>query len=50
MVAHDQRYEMADDFVTLAYKLWEGAGEPDALPKDKNGNFADPENSPPDLP
>ncbi|MDN5586452.1 MAG: NtaA/DmoA family FMN-dependent monooxygenase [Brevibacterium sp.] len=43
MVAHDQRYEMADDFVTLAYKLWEGAWEPDALPKDKNGNFADPE-------
>ncbi|MGF3057448.1 NtaA/DmoA family FMN-dependent monooxygenase [Microbacterium sp. YY-01] len=42
MVAHDERYEMADDFVRLVYKLWEGAWEPDALTKDKQGNFADP--------
>lgn len=42
MVAHDERYQMADDFVRLAYKLWEGAWEPDALSKDKNGDFADP--------
>lgn len=43
MVAHDDRYEMADDFMHLVYKLWEGAWEPDALVRDKNGNFADPE-------
>lgn len=42
MVAHDERYEMADDFVRLVYKLWEGAWEPDALIKDKDGAFADP--------
>lgn len=42
MVAHDERYRMADDFMQLVYKLWEGAWEPDALTKDKSGNFADP--------
>ncbi|MDZ8200491.1 NtaA/DmoA family FMN-dependent monooxygenase [Microbacterium sp. SSW1-59] len=42
MVAHDERYEMADDFVRLVYRLWEGAWEPDALVKDKGGIFADP--------
>lgn len=43
MVAHDERYQMADDFVRLTYQLWEGAWEPDALTKDKNGNFAEPD-------
>ena len=42
MVAHDERYEMADDFMELVYKLWEGAWEPDALERDKAGRFADP--------
>lgn len=42
MVAHDERYNMADDFMEVVYKLWEQAWEPDALKKDKNGNFADP--------
>ena len=42
MVPHDERYEMAEDFMQLVYKLWEGAWEQDALTKDKNGNFADP--------
>ena len=42
MVAHDERYRMADDFMELVYKLWEGAWEPDALVKDKAGVFADP--------
>lgn len=42
MVAHDERYEMADDFMQVVYKLWEGAWEPDALQKDKTGVFADP--------
>jgi len=42
MVAHDERYEMADDFMELVYKLWEGAWEPDALERDKGRRFADP--------
>lgn len=42
MVAHDARYDMADDFMDLVYKLFEGAWEPDALERDKQGNFADP--------
>ncbi|WP_327248630.1 NtaA/DmoA family FMN-dependent monooxygenase [Streptomyces sp. NBC_01320] len=42
MVAHDDRYRMAEDFLDLVYKYWEGAWEPDALEKDKDGRFADP--------
>lgn len=42
MVDHDERYAMADDFMQLVYKLWEGAWERDALEKDKAGRFADP--------
>ena len=42
MVEHDERYQMADDFLHLVYKLWEGAWDHDALDKDKNGRFADP--------
>ena len=43
MVAHDERYAMAEEFLEVVYKYWEGAWEPDALEKDKNGRFADPE-------
>jgi FMN-dependent oxidoreductase (nitrilotriacetate monooxygenase family) len=42
MVAHDERYAMAEEFMALVYELWEGAWEPDALEKDKAGRFADP--------
>jgi long-chain alkane monooxygenase len=42
MVAHDERYNMADDFMEVVYKLWEGTWEPDALERDKSGRFADP--------
>ncbi|XBH21024.1 NtaA/DmoA family FMN-dependent monooxygenase [Jonesiaceae bacterium BS-20] len=42
MVAHDARYDMADDFMEVVYKLWEQAWERDALEKDKQGRFADP--------
>lgn len=42
MVEHDKRYDMADDFVNVCYNLWEGAWEPDAFVRDKNGVFADP--------
>lgn len=42
MVDHDRRYDMADDFMELAYKLFEGAWEPGALERDRQGRFADP--------
>jgi len=43
MVAHDKRYDMADDFMALAYKLFEGAWEPDALERNKQGRYANPD-------
>lgn len=43
MVDHDRRYEMAEDFLQLAYRLWEAAWDRDAVEKDKNGRFADPD-------
>ena len=42
MVAHDERYQMAEDFMEVIYKLWEGSWEPGALEKDKSGRWADP--------
>ncbi len=42
MVAHDERYAMAEEFLEVAYAYWEGAWEPDALTRDKRGRFADP--------
>lgn len=40
---HDQRYELADDYLDLVYKYWEGSWEDDAARRDKvNGIFADP--------
>lgn len=42
MVAHDERYQMAEDFMELVYKLWEAAWEPGALEVDKAGRYADP--------
>lgn len=42
MVDHDERYRMAEDFLELTYRLWEGAWEPSALERDKAGRFADP--------
>jgi len=42
MVKHDERYDMAEDYMQLIYKLLEGAWEPDALERDKGGRFADP--------
>jgi FMN-dependent oxidoreductase (nitrilotriacetate monooxygenase family) len=43
MVAHDRRYEIADDHVQVALKLWEGSWEEGALVADKeSGIYADP--------
>jgi FMN-dependent oxidoreductase (nitrilotriacetate monooxygenase family) len=35
LAAHDQRYDRADDFLDLCYKLWEGSWEDDAVVFDK---------------
>jgi FMN-dependent oxidoreductase (nitrilotriacetate monooxygenase family) len=42
-LSHDQRYDMADEFMEIAYRLWEQSWEDDAVLRDKeNGIFADP--------
>lgn len=41
---HDVRYEMADEYLNLMYKLWEGSWSDDAIIKDaENDIHADPE-------
>ena len=43
LVAHDDRYGWAEEYVEAAYKLWEGSWEDDALLADKeSGLYADP--------
>jgi len=42
-VAHDARYDMADEYMELMYKLWEGSWEDGAAVRDKAARlFADP--------
>src|SRR5215469_11957061 len=41
--AHDDRYEIADEYMEVVYKLWEGSWEDDAAIRDRaRGVFADP--------
>jgi len=41
--AHDDRYEIADEYMELVYKLWEGSWEDAAVLRDRaRGVFADP--------
>lgn len=41
---HDERYELADEFMDVLYKLWEGSWEEDAFVMDADsGLFAEPE-------
>lgn len=41
--AHDERYDQADEYLDVAYKLWEGSWEDDAVIRDTvNGIHADP--------
>ncbi len=43
-VNHDNRYDIADEYLEVLYKLWEGSWQNDAVLRDKvNGIFADPE-------
>ncbi|KAJ4305058.1 hypothetical protein N0V90_000588 [Kalmusia sp. IMI 367209] len=42
-VPHDQRYAKADEYLELAYKIWEGTWQDEAVVKDaKSGVFSDP--------
>jgi FMN-dependent oxidoreductase (nitrilotriacetate monooxygenase family) len=42
-IEHDKRYEMADEYMEVLYKLWEGSWEDGAVKRDKkSGVFADP--------
>jgi FMN-dependent oxidoreductase (nitrilotriacetate monooxygenase family) len=41
--AHDDRYDLADEYMSLVYKLWEGSWEDGAVLRDKeNGIYVDP--------
>jgi FMN-dependent oxidoreductase (nitrilotriacetate monooxygenase family) len=43
MLAHDDRYERADDYLDLSLQLWESVWEPDAVHADKAGSvYVDP--------
>ncbi|MGM7700545.1 LLM class flavin-dependent oxidoreductase [Pseudalkalibacillus sp. Hm43] len=43
-IGHDNRYELAEEFLEVSYKLWEGSWEDDAVKHDKTSRvFADPE-------
>ncbi|GAA3288177.1 LLM class flavin-dependent oxidoreductase [Arthrobacter citreus] len=40
---HDARYDLADEFMDVVYKLWEGSWEEGAVVKDRNrGIYTDP--------
>src|SRR5260370_32896010 len=40
--AHDDRYDVADEYMEVGYKLWEGSWEDDAALRDRSrGIFAD---------
>ncbi len=42
-ISHDERYEIAEEFLDVCYKLWEGSWEEDSVPRDRQkGIFADP--------
>ncbi|KAF1061246.1 LLM class flavin-dependent oxidoreductase [Variovorax sp.] len=42
-IAHDERYDRADEFMDVVYKLWEGSWEDDAVVRDRaTGLYTDP--------
>lgn len=42
-IAHDDRYELAEEYMEVCYKLWEGSWEEGAVRRDKRqGIFTDP--------
>ncbi len=42
-ISHDERYDIASEYLDVCYKLWEGSWEDDAVKVDKeNGIYTDP--------
>jgi FMN-dependent oxidoreductase (nitrilotriacetate monooxygenase family) len=42
-VEHDHRFEIAEEYLDVLYKLWEGSWDDDAIVADRDGNvYADP--------
>ncbi|KER68278.1 MULTISPECIES: LLM class flavin-dependent oxidoreductase [Burkholderia] len=42
-IAHDDRYDLADEYMSLVYQLWEGSWDDDAVVADRAGAiYADP--------
>lgn len=41
-IAHDERYKIADEYLDVCYKLWEGSWRDDAVVKSEKG-YADPD-------
>jgi alkanesulfonate monooxygenase len=42
-LGHDQRYDVAEEYMEIVYKLWEGSWEDDAVRRDRQTRvFADP--------
>lgn len=42
-IPHDERYEIAEEYLKVCYKLWEASWEPDAVVRDRDrGVFTDP--------
>ncbi|GAA0651640.1 LLM class flavin-dependent oxidoreductase [Salarchaeum japonicum] len=43
-IEHDERYDRADEFMEVCYRLWEDSWEDDAVVRDRDsGTFTDPE-------
>jgi len=43
-IEHDKRYEQADEYLRVLYKLWEGSWSDDAIIEDiKNDAYIDPD-------
>jgi FMN-dependent oxidoreductase (nitrilotriacetate monooxygenase family) len=43
MIAHDQRYDIAEEYMDVCYKLWEGSWENGAVIRDRGGRiYTDP--------
>lgn len=43
-IPHDQRYDIAQEFIEVTYKLWEGSWEDDAVIRDtQRGIYTDPD-------
>ncbi|MGO3151206.1 MAG: LLM class flavin-dependent oxidoreductase [Galactobacter sp.] len=41
LVEHDARYDWAEEYIDVTYKLWEGSWDDDAVLKDRSGSYSD---------